>query len=101
MTPTFIEDYPRFRKVILVLGVDYQCITLPFASPSSAEAKFSDRLACLRHAASVHPEPGSNSLLECKESFKLANPQDIIFIRFASVPPPFAKGGANSLLEYI
>ena len=53
-----IEYYSRFRKVILVLGVDCQCVTLPFAMPS----KLDIRLACLRHAASVHPEPGSNSL---------------------------------------
>ena len=29
------------------------------------EALISVRLECVRHAASVHPEPGSNSRLEC------------------------------------
>ena len=28
-----IEYYSRFRKVILVLEVDCQCVTLPFAMP--------------------------------------------------------------------
>ena len=27
------------------------------------------RLACVKHAASVHPEPGSNSLIKCAFSF--------------------------------
>ena len=43
-----------------VYGVGYQCVTLPFAGPPEGVP----RLACLRHAASVHPEPGSNSLLK-------------------------------------
>ena len=55
-----IVYYSRFRKVIHVFGVGYQCVTLPFAMPS----KLDIRLACLRHAASVHPEPGSNSLVK-------------------------------------
>ncbi len=57
-----IVYYSRFRKVIHVFGVGYQCVTLPFAMPS----KLDIRLACLRHAASVHPEPGSNSLVKRK-----------------------------------
>src|SRR5215203_3097181 len=35
----------------------YQRVTHPFATRSEDLV----RLACIRHAASVHPEPGSNS----------------------------------------
>ena len=35
----------------------YQRVTHPFATKSEDFV----RLACIRHAASVHPEPGSNS----------------------------------------
>ena len=47
---------PNFR-------VGYQCVTHPFATKltSSCDVMSSVRLACLRHAASIHPEPGSNS----------------------------------------
>ena len=31
----------------------------------SFKEKFPVRLACVKHAASVHPEPGSNSLIKC------------------------------------
>ncbi len=44
---------------MLHLGVDYQCVTLPSAMHPKCI-----RLACLKHAASVHPEPGSNSYYE-------------------------------------
>ena len=56
MTHT-IQYYPSFPKVILVLKVGYLRITHPFAM----ESKLPIRLACIRHAASVNPEPGSNS----------------------------------------
>ena len=39
----------------------------PLTLPSIGQALFSVksvRLACVKHAASVHPEPGSNSLVE-------------------------------------
>ena len=44
---------------IPVLGADDLRVTHPFASRSTEVLP--DRLACIRHAASVHPEPGSNS----------------------------------------
>ncbi len=44
---------------ILVLRVGYLCITHPFAT--KVPEGTSVRLACIRHAASVNPEPGSNS----------------------------------------
>ena len=33
-------------------------------SPERSVKRFLARLACVRHAASVHPEPGSNSLIK-------------------------------------
>ena len=47
-------------------GVGYQCVVLPSATHRIKycySRKFV-RLACLRHAASVHPEPESNSYKE-------------------------------------
>ena len=39
----------------------YPCVTHPSATRSPTEAGKRVRLACVRHAASVYPEPGSNS----------------------------------------
>jgi len=51
-------NYLSFRKAIPLKRVDsYALLT---RSPLSALRR-SARLACLRHTASVHPEPGSNS----------------------------------------
>ena len=36
-------------------------VTHPFATRNFTEIKFLVRLACVKHAASVRPEPGSNS----------------------------------------
>ena len=44
------------------------------------------RLACVRHAASVHPEPGSNSLTKSKRFrrtvnvIRLSDPEDFWFV---------------------
>ena len=46
---------------ILGLSVGYLRITHPFATKDTEVS--SVRLACIRHAASVNPEPGSNSLI--------------------------------------
>ena len=43
----------------------YPCVTHPSATPSRAETQKDVRLACVRHAASVYPEPGSNSPSNC------------------------------------
>ena len=43
-----------------VRQVLYALLTRPPPSPEG-----SSRLACVKHAASVHPEPGSNSLIKC------------------------------------
>ena len=62
-----IKYYPVFRRAIPDFKECYPCITDPFAAITnnqSAEAsklKVIARLAYLRHAANVHPEPWSNS----------------------------------------
>ncbi len=54
-----MQDCPRFRGVILHSRVDsYALLT---RLPCRQACAVGIRLACLRHAASVHPEPGSNS----------------------------------------
>ena len=50
-----------FSPVFLTRGVGHPCVTHPSATPSASENTESVRLACVRHAASVYPEPGSNS----------------------------------------
>src|SRR5690606_29147816 len=43
-------------------GTGYPRVTHPFATPPPSQRPgFSVRLACVKHAASVRPEPGSNS----------------------------------------
>ena len=52
--------------------VTHALLTRPPLSPS--KCKHSDvfvRLACVKHAASVHPEPGSNSLNKCLLQVKI------------------------------
>ena len=43
--------------------VDYLRVTHPSATNTAPEGTVSVRLACVKHAASVNPEPGSNSLV--------------------------------------
>ena len=50
----FLAGIPHFRP-------GHPCVTHPSATPSLTEARKNVRLACVRHAASVYPEPGSNS----------------------------------------
>ena len=51
----------RFQALSRSLQVGCLCITHPFATKSSSKLALFVRLACIRHAASVYPEPGSNS----------------------------------------
>ena len=50
---------PSLRQVAHAL------LTRPPLSCSKQASHNSVRLECVRHAASVHPEPGSNSLMSC------------------------------------
>ena len=53
--------YPSFLKAIPHTRAGYPRVTHPSATRPLAETNRRVRLACVRHAASVCPEPGSNS----------------------------------------
>ena len=55
--------YNPFPKIIPLSEAGCSRVTHPSATKNLTEAKFSVRLACVKRAASVRPEPGSNSLL--------------------------------------
>src|SRR5699024_3721402 len=52
-----------FPEVIPVLTADYLRVTHPSAGLRGPEGQLLPRLACVKPAASVRPEPGSNSPL--------------------------------------
>ena len=56
-----IRYYPRFLEAIPEQEVGCPRVTQPFATLYTPEGALTVRLACVRRAASVHPEPGSNS----------------------------------------
>ncbi len=56
--------FPRLSR----RGGRWSRVTHPFATSCPPEGGFIVRLACVRHAASVHPEPGSNSPFKRRES---------------------------------
>jgi hypothetical protein len=56
-----IRYQPRFPAVVPVEGAGWPRVTHPFATVFAPEGALPVRLACVRRAASVHPEPGSNS----------------------------------------
>ena len=60
-----IGYYPRFPGAIPERGAGCPRVTQPFATLCTPEGALTVRLACVRRAASVHPEPGSNSPFEC------------------------------------
>ncbi len=47
--------------VVPLSKAGHQRVTHPFATVHLNESKLLVRLACIKHTASVHPEPGSNS----------------------------------------
>ena len=59
--------YSTFPSAIPLLWAGYSRVTRPSATvhnpnlPEGINVIFLVRLACVRHAASVRPEPGSNS----------------------------------------
>ena len=53
-----------FRRAVPVRWAGWSRVTHPFATLCAPEGALTVRLACVRHAASVHPEPGSNSPFE-------------------------------------
>ena len=60
-----------------MIGAGYPRVTHPSAAkifkfhPEGLPLNISARLACVKHAASVHPEPGSNSHVKKLISVKL------------------------------
>ena len=54
--------YHPFPEAIPLSEAGSSRVTHPSATKKTTEAIFSVRLACVRRAASVRPEPGSNSL---------------------------------------
>ena len=67
-SPAFIR---RSHAVLAQLSLRYpprlgtfRCITHPFATRHQTEVRAAVRLACVRHAASVQSEPGSNSSVQ-------------------------------------
>ena len=56
-----IRYEPGFPRVVPVLGAGYPRVTHPFAALPQGKPWFVAPLACVKHAASVRPEPGSNS----------------------------------------
>ena len=65
MKHDIIGDYPIFRQAIPDLKVSTKVLLTRSPLPLRG-----DRLACLIHAASVHPEPGSNSQINGSGSGK-------------------------------
>ena len=58
LTPEFTRYYPGFRRAIPHQEVDSYVLR---TRPPLFGLRRTARLACLKHTASVHPEPGSNS----------------------------------------
>ena len=55
--------YHPFPEAIPLSEAGYSRVTHPSATKIKTEALISVRLACVKRAASVRPEPGSNSLV--------------------------------------
>ena len=66
-----MKYYSTFPWAILLLWAGYSRVTRPSATfhskvhPEGITQELLVRLACVRHAASVRPEPGSNSRSIC------------------------------------
>ena len=75
-----------FPSVIPLCGTDCSRVTHPSAA-RTAQSKLlavPARLACVRHAASVRPEPGSNSYVQSFQSLRGANRSVTVFSRSES-----------------
>ena len=56
-----IRYYLQFPVAVPERGAGCPRVTQPFATLYTPEGALTVRLACVKRAASVHPEPGSNS----------------------------------------
>ena len=80
-TWTHLELAPLSRSYAK-LRVGYQLVTHPFATVTEETV----RLACLKHAASVRPEPGSNSQIKLCRLINLNNRMSV-FVSDQDPPP--------------
>ena len=73
-------------------------VTHPFATRNFTEIKFLVRLACVKHAASVRPEPGSNSPINfIEEPIRLLLSLEVVSLRSHLVPPRLRSGMCDSI----
>ena len=88
-----IRYYPRFPEAIPEEGAGSPRVTQPFATRFPPEGG-AVRLACVRRAASVHPEPGSNS-----PSNMMAGPGGPVAITYRrrSARPASMHAGSDSI----
>ena len=76
--------YPRFPAAIPEEGAGSPRVTQPFATRFPPR-RGAVRLACVRRAASVHPEPGSNSPSKCAWASSPSGPHNCHADRFRSI----------------
>ena len=84
-----IRYYPRFPEAIPEEGAGSPRVTQPFATRFHPRVG-AVRLACVRRAASVHPEPGSNS--PSKYDGRTRRPVAIMVRRGEPVPTSMHAG---------
>ena len=93
--------YPAFPPAIRPSGVGCIRVAHPCATLKAPEGAFPVRLACIRPAASVHPEPGSNSslyyCLSCLYSESRVPPQCPLGVPFKRFLPSRRSRGAGIL----
>ena len=80
-----------FPTVVPQLRADSLCITHPSATFLCSKLQILVRLACMKHAASVHPEPGSNSPLSEKFMSLVHIPMNRSTSFYYSCPSHFFK----------
>ena len=80
-----------FPTVVPQLRADSLCITHPSATFLCSKLQILVRLACMKHAASVHPEPGSNSPLSEKFMSLVHIPMNRSTSFYCSCPSHFFK----------
>ena len=93
--------YPAFPPAIRLSGVGCIRVAHPCATLRAPEGARPVRLACIRPAASVHPEPGSNSslyyCLSCLYSESRVPPRCPLGVPFKRFLPSRRSRGAGIL----
>ena len=73
--PFLLRDYAVLAHLSMrypPLKGTFRCITHPFAARRQPEGRAAARLACVKHAASVQSEPGSNSFVLIRDFLSLS-----------------------------